>query len=593
MRVKPHTWLVLSLVLFSSSLRAEYLYSKEYTEASQAILAQRYSDARTLAESMLAEDPASFEAHAVLGQAHLWGEEDLGLAQQHFQKAQAQVEGRFTDLASKDAPRRLHQQVLNGLRQVAFLREDYPGSLAILDRYETLYEPRPGPRAWLLLKLGRFNEAEAVVVAAQTGLMEYDPAAPSLWDTLGQIAYEQSDLATATEMYERAATVEIETAPEPDPVYLTNLGEALRDGGDFAQAEERFEEALDWPHPGSYAEPNKRLAYLYAGAGRFEEAFSRLESAISWRAELRPQVVAHTRASHLAGVSEVFLAFGDARRARLAIERSLLFPYRLAMNSGSTDVLLAKRYLLYAGALGLEAEQIQEALSTADGAQRWKLRSKAWAARLTAAWARSQATVVLATKPGLEKALRPYGAGAMQCPWLLSELAKALGQPVIDKVLADATAPAWLDYAERLQEPSFAAWETLVKAQMLARKRRWAEALKLDPSVTRRLGLSIGVTVVGSAQVENLLDSSPRFHRGKALTLTVESGFSARLIDGEGNELAQIAPQEGAERLVEALHRALFERDIAWSASRRDRLLDEPDPGRVVGDRLYRWLESQ
>lgn len=593
MRGGPRAWLVLSLLLLSSSLRADYLYSKDYTEASRAVLAQRYSDARTLAEGMLVDDPGSFEAHTILGQAHLWGEEDLGLAQQHFEKAQTLVEGRFPDLTSEDAPRRLHQQVLRGLRQVAFLREDYPGSLAILDRYETLYEPLPGPRAWLLLKLGRFDEAEAVVVAAQADLMEYDPAEPSLWDTLGQIAYEQSDLTTATEMYERAATIEIETAPEPDPVYLTNQGEALRDQGDFAQAEERFQEAIDWPHPGSYAEPNKRLAYLYAGAGRFEDAFTRLESAVAWRAELRPQVVAHTRASHLAGVSEVFLAFGDARRARQAIERSLLFPYRLAMNSGSTDVLLAKRYLLYSGALGLEAEQFQEALSTAPGAERWKLRSKSWSARLTAAWARSQATILLAGKPGLEKALRPYGAGAMQCPWLLSELAKALGQPVIDKVLADATAPAWLDYAERLGEPSFAAWEILVKAQMLARKRRWAEALKLDPSVTRRLGLSIGVTVVGSGEVEKLLYSSPRFHQGKALTLTVGSGFSARLIDSEGTELSRIAPQSQADRLVEALHRALFERDITWSASRRDRLLDEPNPARVVADRLYRWLESQ
>ena len=593
MRRRPHAWLVLSLLLLSSSLRAEYLYSKDYTEASRAILAQRYSDARTLAEGMLADDSGSFEAHTVLGQAHLWGEEDLGLAQQHFQRAQSLVEGRFPELTSEDAPRRLHQQVLRGLRQVAFLREDYSESLAILDRYEALYEPLPGPRAWLLLKLGRFVEAEAVIVAAQARLVEYDPAAPSLWDTLGQIAYEQGDLTRATEMYGRAATVEIETAPEPDPVYLTNLGEALRDGGDFALAEKRFEEAIHWPHPGSYAEPNKRLAYLYAGAGRFEDAFTRLESAIAWRAELRPQVVAHTRASHLAGVSEVFLAFGDARRARQAIERSLLFPYRLAMNSGSTDVLLAKRYLLYSGALALEAEQTQEALSTATGATRWTLTSKTWSARVRAAWARSQATILLAGKPGLEKALRPYGAGAMQCPWLLSELAKALGQPVIDKVLADTTAPAWLDYAERLGEPSFVAWETLVKAQMLARKRRWAEALKLDPSVTRRLGLSIGVTVVGSGEVEKVLYSSPRFHRGKALTLTVGSRFSARLIDGEGSELAQIAPQSQADRLVEALHRALFERDITWNASRRDHLLDEPNPARVVGEHLHRWFESQ
>ncbi len=590
--MRPWRSLALSLCLLSCTASAEYLYSRAYTDAARAVLARRYVDARTLAERMLTENPDSFEGHAILGQAHLWGEEDLGLAEHHLGQARALIEEAYPDLKSDDAPRSLHQQVLKGLRQAAFLRENYQRALTLLDKYDALYDPLPNPRAWLLLKLERYSEAVAVARSAQSRLSEDDPGQVPLWDTLGQIAYEQGDIKGATENFERAAELEIDTAEEPDPVYLTNLGEAYRDQGEFEKAQEYFERALEWPHPGSYAEPNKRLAYLYAGAGRFEQAFSRLEAAVAWRANLWPQVAAHTRASHLTGVGEVFLAFGDHGRARGALERAMLYPHRQAMNSGSTQVLLAKRYLLYAGALVLEAEIAYEAATTASGFQRWSRRRQAWSARLLAAWARSQATTALARGPGLEKALRPYGAGAMQCPWLLNELSEALGEPVIEKVLSDPAQPAWQDFAEMLSLPRLVAWEGLVKAQMLARRGQWVEALRLDPSVTRRLGLSIGINVEGNEQVQKLLWDSPRFHEGEALSLKVDSALGAGLEDSDGKVLLSISPQKEAKHLVEEIHHRLFDRSTSWSANRLDGLTSEASPGRMVSQKLAEWLDT-
>ena len=592
--MKAAAWkgLVFGLLLLGCSAQAEYLYSQEYTEAARAVLARRYTDARTLAEAMLLENADSFEGHAVLGQAHLWGQEDLGLAEWHLTQARELIEDEFSDLKSEDAPRSLHQQVLKGLRQVAFLSERYEDALALLDRYDALYDPLPAPRAWLLLKLQRFEQARQVVKAAQARMSETDPGQVALWDTLAQIAYEEGNLSEATQLYERACELELDTAEEPDPVYWTNLGEAYRDQGDFSKAQESFESALEWPHPGSYAEPNKRLAYLHAAAGNFEQAFTYLEAAIGWRAELWPQVAAHTRASHLTGVGEVFLAYGDTLRARRALERALLYPHRQAMNSGSTEALLAKRYLLYAGALHLEAERALESAVTATGWSRWSLRRQAVTSNILAAWARSHASVVLARGPGLAKAMRPYGPGAMQAPWLLSELANALGEPVIEKVLNDSEQPAWQDYAERLAQPSLADWESLVKAQMLARRGRWAEALKLDPAVTRRLGLSIGLKVEGSEEVESLAHSSPRFHQGKALTLKVDSQNAATLVDGKGEVLLNLAAQSSPAMLVEELHQALFERTTSWSSSRLDGLAREPSPGRMVSRRLAEFLDA-
>lgn len=592
--MKRRRWLRLavSLCLLSTVASAEYPYSPDYIEAAKSILLRRYTDARTTAERILDQQPDSFEGHAVLGQSHLWGEEDLGLAQQHLSRARALIEQQFPDLKADDSPQRLHQQVLRALRQVAFLGGNYEAALRLADQYDALYEPLPAVRSWLLLKLRRWAEAEDVVLKAQAKLPEDDPDQVPLWDTLGQIAYEQGDRQKALAMFERASELELEVSEKPDPVYLTNSGEALRDLRRFEEAEAKFQQAKEWPNPASFAEPNKRLAYLYSGAGRFEEAFEHLEAAVLWRAELWPQVTAHTRASHLTGVGEVFLAFGDSRRARAVLERALLFPYRQAMNSGSSEVLLAKRYLLYAGAMHLEAEQAEEAAAMSEGLTSFYHRSAAWSTRMTTAWARSQAAVILARTPGLEQALRPYGAGAMQCPWLLSELANALSQPVIEKVLSDPDQPVWSDYAELMGEESLTSWEALVKAQMLARRGRWRQALKLDPSVSRRLGLSIGLKVRGSNEIGDLLYASPRFHEGDDLTLKIDSHLGSSLSDKSGELIWNLPPQANPKEVAEAVHRALFQRSTTWSANRLDGLTQEASPGRMASRQLEKWLDG-
>ena len=62
-------------------------YSPEYIQGAQAVLGHRYVDARSVADTLLSSDPDSFEAEALLGQVHLWGEDDLGLAEVHLLKA--------------------------------------------------------------------------------------------------------------------------------------------------------------------------------------------------------------------------------------------------------------------------------------------------------------------------------------------------------------------------------------------------------------------------------------------------------------------------------------------------------------------------
>lgn len=577
--------------------RAEHHYSDSYTQAAQAVLARRYVDARTIAEGMLLEDPESFEAHSVLGQVHLRGEEDLGLAAYHLQQARDLLEARFPPPLAEGGPLALHQEILRNLRLVAYLSQDYETSLGLIADYNRLYDPDLDHlRGWPLMKLGRFGEAEAAVKAAQKNRPEEDPAQVDLWDTLGQLAYEQQRLPEAAEQFQAAALLESDTADQPDPVYLTNLGEVQRDQLSFEQAEATWREATDWRHPGSYAEPHQRLACLLAGQGRLEEAYAELEQAVAWRAELWPQVAAHTRASHLTSVGEVLLAAGDASRALEVMERALGTPHRQALSSERSEILLAKRYLLASTAHELAARQAEETRSWSSGADWWRAGRTAFEHQLKAAWARSQAAIRLTSAHDLEASLRPYGPGAMQCPWLLPRLAAALGPAATQLALPDQQSTenfsgeayrGLLGMPEKAMLPES---ETLARARGLARGGEWAEALRLDPSVARRENLSLGVAVQGPEEVADRLYASPRFHPGGPLVLTVDAARAAVLKDEQGQVLAQVAALPDAAGLVAALHQALFRRPTEWTAQRLDALTREASPGRMASARLEQML---
>lgn len=584
----------------STGCSAEYLYSPDYVEAAQAVLARRYVDARTVGDRLLEGDPSSIEGHAVLGQVHLRGEEDLGLADLHLRKARRLLEQRFPIPLGEDAPVALHQDILRNLRQTSYLRERYAETLQVIDEYNALYDPDlEHLRGWPLMKLGRTAEAERVVLALQGKLAEDDPGQVDLWDTLGQLSYERGDLQEAEEHFLRASGLETDTADQPDPVYLTNVGEVQRDRLSFADAEATWREAVGWPNPASYAEPHDRLACLYAGAARFQEALQQLEQAATWRYNLWPQVSAHTRASHLTSVGEVFVALGDSERALDALRRALASPHRQALISGRTQVPLAKRYLLYAAALELSAREAWERRSWSRGWESWRAGRLAAEHQVLAAWARARAAVVLARSAGVQAALSPYGPGAMQSPWLLPLLSRALTSgttraalrgPAVDEVPEASRYQALLGGSTGASLP---AEEALARAAVEAAQGRWSEALRIDPAVTRRAAISLGVTVKGPAEVASLLESSPAFHEGSDLSLQVEENLSATLSDSQGVVLVRVDPQPDARSLVSDLHRVLFTRRSGWTDTRLDAVAREPNPGRMASARLEELLVGE
>ena len=235
----------------------------------------------------------------MLGQVHMWAEADLARAEFHLNRARARIESDFILPIKNKQTRQLHQKVLWSLRKVLFDRGAYRESLEVLHAHDQYYEPRLlHLKGWAFLKLGRIERAHLALEQAQEVVDESDPRFPEILDTLGQLHYETGEPARALEYFEQAWLLSEEVSPQPDPAYLTNAGEAARDLGRFEAAEEHWQEAADWSHPYTQAAPLDRLAVLYAGQGRFEEAFEALDRAKRWRSRLVASVAHQTRSAH-------------------------------------------------------------------------------------------------------------------------------------------------------------------------------------------------------------------------------------------------------------------------------------------------------
>ncbi len=596
---------ILLAIIGASPLYAqEYRYDAQYIEAAQAVLARRYVDARALAERLLVDEPSSFQAHAVLAQVQLWGEGNLAKADYHNTMARKLLEAQFPPPLSEGAPIALHRDILRTARQVAFEREDYPRTLIEIDRYNALYQPNVDQlKGWPLLKLGRYDEARKLLETLRAEYDEYDPRLPDVLDTLGQIAYEQSHLEQAQKLFEQASVLEFDTSDQPDPAFLTNLAETKRDLLDFEGAITTFTEAGEQNKSSSLAQPHIRLAALLAGQGKFDEAFLQLEAGQTRRGQLLANTSAQTRAAYLTGVAEVFLAFGDSERALRTLETAFLSPHRYAWLSGQTESALSKRFLLYACALDLESQKNQEKATWTNDFLAWPSKKRAVELSFRAAWARAQAATHAARGRSVENLLKPYGPNALEAPWLLprwSEVlgagpyASALGALRENRQMSNYEAYwAMLESSTKSSSPALPASESLAGAHLACRDGRWREALRLDPSISRRRKLSIPVQVEGPSGVGKRLLASPRFRSGDGTRLLVNEDFSAILADSEGQNLATIGPSAGAEDLSRALHQALFERVLDWDPARFDALTDEPDPGRAAGSRLEKLLDAE
>ena len=587
--------------------------SAEELEAFYAAVSGKLIRARELVEKILAQHPDSYVGHYLMGEVEHDAEANFPRAVFHLERAKALFEARFGPTPGETQPWRWHTRILLALSNVYGEIEQHDKKLALLARYNELYEPdHLSERAWPLMKLRRYDEARR---AAAEGLATDDPRQREIaLNALCAIEFEAGHDDESYVACKRAMDNAKSLGSDQDPADLMNFAEASRSVFKLDEAEridrEATEAATAW-----YGNPWSELAELYLREGRLSEALSSLREVGSYRAARPPHVRESDRTENRRALSSFFVVLGRPDDALRVTQKALVAPDRRGHNSRDPAQDHTVAALLDRSAHVLRAERIAEA------AAGQPLHRRIWA-RATGivdeveAWL-SGRRAVRAVSSG-DRLAGSFQIGtaraAIMLPWLAGDLVRVVGPgaaraairvarsedkrsgapPYYDAFEGEAAYLAG-DEAEAAKLLASAA-EGLPAAEQLLRARVYAlagaigeergqhaaalrdyeRAMQIDPGVLRRLSmrLPVRVSASGDATSEAFVDGlerSPRFDvgsRGFMVEVRADRAHGeACLIGVSGAQLAcaraDAKSNEGADALAEKLLAAFHERAFA------------------------------
>jgi tetratricopeptide (TPR) repeat protein len=562
--------------------------------------------ARRVAEELLERDPDSIAGHYVLGRVLHEAEGALARAIFHLGHARELYEKRYPPARKPEStPWQFHRELLLSIATLAGEMEEHDYQLEMLDYHDALYRPpRPGEHAWPLLKLGRLDEARAA--ARKAGAMK-DPGERSLGlnalCAIERSGHDRAAARTACRAAYQHAQDQESGMPGVDAEHRSTLAVHAYNAALAARAAFAAEEAEKLALAGTRrlaftpANPWRFLVGLYLDEGRGGDAANAVREMQRWRVRQPPQLRDQDRSETDAMVATVLLVAGRTEAALRLVDRAVDFPDRRGLESTEEWQARAAHLLLRGAIRRADRELVAEAASV-DGAGGGLVRG---ARRRLDDWADDERMVgLLGDDDRLVDTLRLFGErGITPVPvWLLGDLVPVVGPGVMAAVLrmvrerekTPELEPYWDEIEAEVhlargreaeaRERARKALAALPQTEALLRARAAAvaaqaarelgdpaaelelmdQAYRLDPSIIRRMGLSLPVKMRGSGplagEVMAMLGRSPRLRaadRGFALDVSASPGsFRICLRSPEGNEL-RCAPGEEAAAATPAV----------------------------------------
>jgi tetratricopeptide (TPR) repeat protein len=566
-----------------SEVPRESAISAAEIEAFTQVEEGKYVRARELAERILAKDKSSFVAHMVLGLAQHYGEDNLPRSLFHLDRALALYEQRFSNRPGPDAPQGWHKVLLRELADVHGDMEHPARRLALIARYNELYDPDMiAERAWSLMKLGRYQEAH---LAAELGLstQRIDERVIAL-NALCAIEFEAGNDGQSYEACRRAIEDGYLTG-SVSAVDLTNFAEASRSLFKLDEAERVSLEATT-ARASWYGNPWMDLAELYVRQGRFAEALAALKQVREYRKQRPPHVRDADRNELRRVLASFLLALAKPEQAFEVTGRAIAAPERRAHNSRDPAQDRTVLALLDRRGRRMDAELLLEQAATEPFYRRPLAWARALYLRLQARQSGALVQRLLADDARLVGSFRiGTASAAIMPPWLVGELCEVLGPGVVAQAIArahsrdhregagayyDAVAAevAWASdepaKAGKLADRSLAqlgpsevllqarvmaiaADAALARGQMAVARARYDDAFQRDPGIFRRLEIPVAVEIRSSGggvarDAAEMLERSPRFEsRRGGLGLSVRVNGSSADVCLSGVQGAQIA----------------------------------------------------
>ena len=611
--------------------------------------------ARRIAEEILQQNPDSMYAHYVLGRVMHDAEGTLPNAMAHLGRARELYEQRYPpSTRPPDAPWRFHQELLYAISWLAQEMEEFDYQLQVLDFHDSLYSPMAtGEHAWPLMRLGRLDEARSygrkaadskkawqrsiglnALCAIEGKAQQRDPYYKACLAALDNARKEEANTPAIDTEHESRLAVH---------AYNATLGALAALSPDEAE-----KVALEGTKRLSFtpANPWRLLTLLYANQGRVSDAIAAMREMQSWRRRQPPNIRAQDRAETDAAIATVFLLAAEAERGLRLVDLAIEQPDRRGLTSSTPEQAMGGHSLLRRALRRTQRELERERAVWGGGS--------GTTTGITAgveSWAQNFADEeriihVMSDEDILVSTFRPYLSGGLDGvpTWLLGDLVKVLGPGVVAVALDDARKqdpqPTLVPYFDALEcevavergdeEDAIAlarkALDTLPKTEALLKARIAAlgfkvandegqgplamsfleQAVQLDPSVFRRLGLQIPVHLGNlpagelGQRLAAMLDDSPRLDVGRGgLAVEAESdrgGYQLCLFGVNGTRLGCARPdppgpddkpwtvEQHASKLAEAFHVRLLAVPLGLSGTD----LSSLDGTTTVGEQAVR-----
>jgi tetratricopeptide (TPR) repeat protein len=240
---------------------------------------ERPLDARTKLLKALQKDPSLYRTHYLLAGYYLVHVGHFRLAMKYIKRTEELFEKKYGPPPYTDRLIQLeHGDILYYLSQIQLSLDNYQGSLDTLDRFQRLgysSEWYAGARAWVLMKLGRIQEA---IKVARAGVLAGSEPGRTL-NMLGILLSMNGQPQEALEVFRRAIASEFSAGSEGQPATpLNNSGEVYKEIFEDDKAESAFLRATSLPDGCEHVLPSLNLTLMYVDQQKHDAAISTLDS---------------------------------------------------------------------------------------------------------------------------------------------------------------------------------------------------------------------------------------------------------------------------------------------------------------------------
>ncbi len=566
-------------------------------EGEDLLQTERLLDGRTKLLKALQKDPEQVDAYTMLAGYYMVHVGHFRLAMKYIKQAEALfLKQHGNPPYSTRKLQQDHSRIIYFISQGRLNLDNYQGSLDALDEFTSngyYAEWYPGSRAWVLMKLGRLQEA--IRVARLGILTEAEPG--RTLNMLGILLSMNEQRQEAIEVFRKAIAYEMAQGSEGQPATpLNNVGEVFREMFEDDKAESQFLRATGLKDGCEHVLPTLNVVLLYIEQLKLDAAASAIDGFQQCMAQFPLRNGEEYSALVSLARGRIDLHSGHIDRAIRRFEAALEGTQWFGKIGTNQDDLIAAATLSLGQALARK-NSLLESYRPLSWGEWYRIKEEKLSNSFRSWWLLRRARQVLIDNLNdLEDINIRNTDSLLEYPTLGEALSGFSRSAVLRRIekqrSEDSRPPAQIFYSQYLAESSLGWWDrsegtTLLDSVIQRARSKYDELLKvqasiyrmklLDSSSDRYHELAYRVLIANPAALRNhglklpvSLDASAA---SKALRSTLLSGP----FEESSNKRAECSVRAASD--TDGKHRLVFS---CRSVASKNRSAEDNDPNAVV-----------